>query len=403
MPRKAPAKRRRKVEEDENPKVGKNQKVQTTPPTQEATEEAMTNPPPMQLHSNPKVSSSAVKGIAPPPIDNGDDNDNDDMVPPPAMMNHGSTKASSSPAKSSPAKENGNEAPQEMMEPEEDEETPSHGAGGGASFNILLVCLLIGLGCSAGFVHQRIAQDLQLQLKGYQQELLHTNEEMALLKEKGNNVAMITEQVDQVRSELIDLVHEIRYFARQQLKAKFGPGPIYQVELELEFPPGDEGEQLNLQYMTVDLDGENMPHAVLTFMQQADAGLYHKRGFGFHHVGDHIVFGSPSFGIDELTGNEFGQVWEDSGHARLLFHEHSEVVPHVPYTIGFSGRGPDLYFNMMDNTEAHHEARDPCFGTISRGRNVADYMHSMAGTLEPGDWKEMEHPVIIRSANIILP
>lgn len=175
------------------------------------------------------------------------------------------------------------------------------------------------------------------------------------------------------------------------------------MELALEFPAeGDDGEA-NLEYMTIDLDGENMPHAVFTFLSQVEAGLYNTRGFGFHHSGDHIVFGSPTMGLDEYSGNEFGQVWEDSGVARLLFQEHSEVVPHVPYTIGFSGRGPNLYFNMMDNTEAHRDARDPCFGTISRGTNLADWMHSLAGTLNPGDWKEMETDVIIRSATILRP
>ena len=173
---------------------------------------------------------------------------------------------------------------------------------------------------------------------------------------------------------------------------------MYQVEFELEIP-GTEGE-VNLQYMTVDVDGENMPHAVLTFLSQVDAGLYQTRGFGFHHSGEHIVFGSP---VGNVNGMESGEIWEASGFSRLLFHEHSEVVPHVPYTIGFSGRGPSMYFNMQDNTVPHREVRDPCFGTISRGRNVADYIHSMAGPLNPGDWKEMENLVTIRSAVVLRP
>ncbi|CAJ1943431.1 unnamed protein product [Cylindrotheca closterium] len=408
MPRKSLAKRRREPkvddEEDENPKDGKTQKVQTTPT--QATGEAISNPPPIQLHSNPKVSSSAVKGIPPPPIEEeegGNNNGSDDMIPPAMTVNlkTSSSKkatASKSKAESSAKKESSSSLVEEVEEEEEAleemEDASSHGGGGGATFNLLLVLLLLGLGCSAGFVHQRIVQDLQLQLKGYQQDLRHSESSIATLAEERNGAV---EQADKIRSELIDLAHEIRYFARQQLKAKFGPGPIYPVELELEFP-GADGE-INLQYMTIELDGDNMPHAVLTFMSQVDSGLYQKRGFGFHHAGDHIIFGSP-MGVDG-NGYEFGRVWEDSGFSRLLFHEHSEMVPHVPYTIGFNGRGPNLYFNMVDNTEPHRDSRDPCFGTISRGRNVVDYMHTMAGALNPGDWKELENAVIIRSATIL--
>lgn len=225
MPGRSPAKRRRdakEIEEDENPKDSKNQKIQTTP-AQKPLKMAMTNPPPIRLHSNPKVSASAVKGVPPPPIEeeeeeNGDD---DDMVPP-TMVNlqsASSTKATASTRKTEASDDDKKESvtPVEDEVPEETEGDETASSGGGTCFNFLLVFLLIGLGCSAGFVHQRIVQDLQTQLRGYQQDLQHTESKMIYLMDERNGAI---QQKELVRTELIDLVYEIRYFARQQLKAK---------------------------------------------------------------------------------------------------------------------------------------------------------------------------------------
>lgn len=219
MPRKGPAKRRRdstKNDGDENPKDGKQSKVQTTPSQAPASENS--DPPPMQLHTNPKVPSSAVNGIPPPPIEeSAEGNGEDDMVPPAmnikSVSKDGKLKGSKEISGEKMEKSTGaveDEAPEEI----ELEETPS---GGGACFNFLLVLFLIGLGCSAGFVHQRIVQDLQTQLKGYQQDLKHSESQMATLVQERDAVS---EQTENIRGELLDLVHEIRYFSHQQLKAK---------------------------------------------------------------------------------------------------------------------------------------------------------------------------------------
>jgi len=403
------------VDDDENPKDKKQTKIERDMPTQKpangastpmATSGATQNPPPMQSQPNPTVPASAVMQIPPPPIDESAVHWNDDMIPP--AMNASTI--------SKVMQETGGDKPEEststqqsevkeevapMGEDGEPEDTDPHPQKNSACFSWLLALLLFGIAGSAGFVHQRIVQDLQTQLMGYQQDLDYSQAKITRL---GNDEKLAMEeqklamgQVENIRGELINLVHEIRYLSRQQLMAGYGPGPKYPVELALEFP-GTEGE-ISLEYMTVDLDGENMPHSVLTFLSQVDAGLYQTRGFGFHHAGDHIVLGSP-MGVQD-DGSEVREVWESTGFSRLLFHEHSDVVPHVPYTIGFSGRGPNLYFNILDNTQAHRDIRDPCFGIVTRGKNVVKMMHLMAGTLNPGDWKEMEPAVIIRSATIL--
>lgn len=159
------------------------------------------------------------------------------------------------------------------------------------------------------------------------------------------------------------------------------------MEFKLHFD-GDDDDAFN--YMTVELDGENMPHTTYTFLSQVDYGLYQTSGFAFHHNARHIVFGSPM--ANHLNPNEeesWGR-WENSGVERLLFKEYSPEMPHVEYSMGFSGTGPNLYFNTMDNTEAHGSIEDPCFGKVTRGWEVIDRMHSASGELVGNDWKELQ-------------
>jgi cyclophilin family peptidyl-prolyl cis-trans isomerase len=171
------------------------------------------------------------------------------------------------------------------------------------------------------------------------------------------------------------------------------------LELELQFA---EDSSDALKYMTVELDGENMPHAVLTFLSQVDQGLYNTGSFAFHHHGDHIVYGSPVANHLNPNEEESWQLWESSGVSQLMFHEYTDQVPHAPYTIGFSGRGPNLYFNVLDNTESHAEIRDPCFGKVTRGFEVIDRMHEASEEMENGDWKEIEPGFVAIRSIIIL-
>jgi hypothetical protein len=150
--------------------------------------------------------------------------------------------------------------------------------------------------------------------------------------------------------------------------------------------------------MTVELDGQHMPHAVYTFLSQVDAGAFNSQDddyssrnptFAFHHTGAHIIFGSP-----------YEQDW-DARIPRLLFQEYSDQVPHHAYTMGWSGMEPNLYFNVRDNTEHHGAIRDPCFGKVTRGEEVVNLIHGAAGELEEDDWKELPAHVLIASIVIL--
>jgi cyclophilin family peptidyl-prolyl cis-trans isomerase len=153
----------------------------------------------------------------------------------------------------------------------------------------------------------------------------------------------------------------------------------------VQFPQDKNPEEYH--YFVVDLDAQHMPHAVFTFLTLVDRGRYNRSDddqFAFHHNGAHIVFGSPS------------KEWQDV----MLFQEYSEQMPHAQYSMGWTGLGPDLYFNV-DNSEMHASRRDPCFGKVTHGWSVVERMHQSSGALEEEDWKEMETPVKIVSAVIL--
>ena len=96
------------------------------------------------------------------------------------------------------------------------------------------------------------------------------------------------------------------------------------------------------------------------------------------------------------------QRFEHSGVSQLMYLEHSDQIPHVPGTVGFSEKGPNWFFNVIDNTELHGGRRDPCFGKVTRGWELVERMHQSSGELQLGDWKELQPGyVAIQSVTIL--
>eukprot|EP00980_Cylindrotheca_fusiformis_P003045 scaffold713_cov131-Cylindrotheca_fusiformis.AAC.3 len=413
MANSTPENKRRRGDDGDDQKPRSKQKTKhantsrtTTPPTARMTSvtagATTSSPPPVRHHPNPKVTASATKGIPPPPMVGGDDVD---LVPPemtsPTLQQ---SKASSNSLKSGQRKEQNKRSKtqngkifEEEENKEEDEIVLEAGTNtAGAQFSWLYAILLLLVAGSAGLVHQRIVQELHTQCKGHKRNYEYAQKQLNWVVEERN---LVKNDLESVSADYFDLIHEIQATSRQQLISRFGTGPYYEVELELHFAE-DEPEQFN--YMTVELDGENMPHTVLTFLTQIDHGLYNTGGFAFHHNGDHIVFGSPIANHLNFDEEDTWERWQFSGVSQLTYQEYTERVPHLPYTIGFSQRGPNLYFNVLDNTLAHGEIRDPCFGKVTRGWELVDRMHMASGELGTGDWKPLEPGyVAIRSAFIL--
>jgi len=196
----------------------------------------------------------------------------------------------------------------------------------------------------------------------------------------------------------------IQDFSRRRLIQKYGYRTI---EVELEFSFGDDDSA----WITIELAPiDEMPHAVYTFLEQVEMGLYGDGGYAFHHNGKHIIMGAPVFNHLTHTDTDPAQRFADSGIASVLFQEYSDNFPHSAYTVGFAGRpgGPNFYFNTQDNSDLHGPSgyatdgsADPCFGRVIRGTDIIDRMHQMTGSLEQGDWKEMNPYVAVRWIKIL--
>jgi len=186
--------------------------------------------------------------------------------------------------------------------------------------------------------------------------------------------------------------------SRQAVLEKYGPGP-YQVKFKIKvmvhenkpelFVPGDAKEissfvtakglsikkDVIVELAPLDL----MPHAIHLFLDLVSNKLWDDTVFLHNEQMEHLMAAAPihysthNLKIDHLDSLPF---------QKLGFPEYSAEYPHKKYTLGFAAHGPTFYVNTMDNSEPHGPGgqghhllpndADPCFGTITRGREVID-------------------------------
>jgi cyclophilin family peptidyl-prolyl cis-trans isomerase len=180
------------------------------------------------------------------------------------------------------------------------------------------------------------------------------------------------------------------------LDNRFGPGP-FSVELEVSIED-------DLAYMTLELAPlEEMPHTVWFFLNQVDQGLYNYGDFGFQFNAPHVTQATP-------FTPEAKERFQGSGLGEVLVTEYSQAFPHQMYTVGLSGRpgGPNFYINTHDNSESHGPggyaadgSADACFGRITRGWDAIHRINGLTGSLQEGDWKEIQPATSIRSIRIL--
>lgn len=168
---------------------------------------------------------------------------------------------------------------------------------------------------------------------------------------------------------------------------RFGPGPHYvQFNIRLPADPPTVDRSFILEMAPL----ASMPHSVHLFLEQVAHNLWNNSYFYLN--GPHVMQGGPQAeqsqvedtGLDErtLAIRPFVELQLD----HLAFPEYSDDFPHVPWTVGFTGRpgGPDFYINKVDNTIAHgpggqyqhdlEEFADPCFAKVVDGY---DTLHEM--------------------------
>ena len=174
--------------------------------------------------------------------------------------------------------------------------------------------------------------------------------------------------------------------------------------------PGDDEEKK--RYFVVEVAPlSSMPHAAHIFLEQVSHGLWDRAWFYIN--GPHVIQAGP-----QAEANEGGEEDEDPREVSLRpfkqlsleslhFPEYSADFPHVPWTLGFTGRpgGPDFYLNKMDNTDAHgpggqyqhdlEEFADPCFAKVIKGFDTLEDIARVPTILE-GDYQYFfEYPVHI--------
>ena len=168
---------------------------------------------------------------------------------------------------------------------------------------------------------------------------------------------------------------------------------------------------------------EEMPHAVHLFLEQVAHKLWDNGWFYLN--GPHVFQAGPQVPDDEeyeallekgadersLALKPFKDLQLDS----LAFPEYSDKFPHLPWTLGFTGRpgGPDFYINKVDNVKAHGpggqthhdlvEHADPCFAKIVAGMDTIALMTNSPTIRTPGDNHRFffEEPVQIMKVRIV--
>lgn len=168
---------------------------------------------------------------------------------------------------------------------------------------------------------------------------------------------------------------------------------------------------------------DDVPHAVHVFLEQVEHGLWN--GCYFYLNGPHVIqAGPPLSEEDEADAPSSDDEEEDRSLAmkpfralgldQLAFPDYSDNFPHLPWTLGFTGRpgGPDFYINKVDNSESHgpggqyqhalEEQGDSCFAKITRGKENAAALFSQPVYGDRTEWHHfMVEPVEIIKAEVL--
>jgi hypothetical protein len=193
---------------------------------------------------------------------------------------------------------------------------------------------------------------------------------------------------------------------------RYGPGPHY-VEISIVLPTESNDHVRTFLLEMAPL--ASMPHSVNLFLEQVSHNLWNNAYFYLN--GPHVLQGGPQaeHGWEEATGIDARELalrpFREVALAHLAFPEYSNDFPHVPWSVGFTGRpgGPDFYINKMDNTIVHgpggqlqhdlDEFGDPCFAKVVDGFDTLHAIFRLSTYADDSPYKNfMEQPVRITKA-----
>jgi hypothetical protein len=158
-----------------------------------------------------------------------------------------------------------------------------------------------------------------------------------------------------------------------------------------------------------------MPHSVHLFLEQVSHNLW--KDAYFYLNGPHVLQAGPQGdnSLEEATGLNSWELalkpFRELELAHLAFPEYSADFPHVPWSIGFTGRpgGPDFYISKMDNTIPHgpggqyqhdlDEFGDPCFAKVVDGYDTLHAIFSLSTYADDSQYDHfLKQPVRIVNA-----
>jgi cyclophilin family peptidyl-prolyl cis-trans isomerase len=226
-------------------------------------------------------------------------------------------------------------------------------------------------------------QDVEEEKKVRDQASAYANPK--LMQEMGN----IQRKLKYSANRAEKLKEQVRVISKRDAVAKFGAG-VKRVEIELIFPPGDEGPTtFVIEMAPIDL----MPHSVYTFLEMVSSGLLNGCSFILNAL--HVLKAAP-LPYDGTSASDKARDFLDSGLESVAFREYSEEYTHKRYTVGFAADGsPSFYINTEDNTEIH--VGDPCFAKIVSGFDAIERLE--ASPTRNGIW--FEHRIGIKRATVL--
>ncbi|KAL9186111.1 hypothetical protein ACHAXT_005349 [Thalassiosira profunda] len=170
------------------------------------------------------------------------------------------------------------------------------------------------------------------------------------------------------------LQERIAYRNKHDVLQQYGTGP-YHVKVTLEFASEDVSEIVDTAFFVLELGPlEEMPHTVYNVMKMVKEKTFVDGTMILAQ--EHILVGGPVDVHDKENNDELEQRMVQGGYfpgGLLLFNEHSAVLPHAQWTIGFNEvGGPVFYINLRDNTKLHgpNGRGEVCFGKITEGVHV---------------------------------
>ena len=169
----------------------------------------------------------------------------------------------------------------------------------------------------------------------------------------------LQQHVSQSNTQMSALHESVQRYSRNAVISKYGGGR-HLVEVDLEFPDGDQGPSSFVMELAP-LD--KMPHSVHVFLDMVSNHLWDGCSFVMNAM--HVIKAAP-LPYDESSGTEMAKAFLEKGLNGPSFKEYTEEYPHKRYTIGFAGgSSPSFYINTDDNTEIH--AGDSAFAKIISG------------------------------------